>query len=299
MLKNMIKRRFAVICILVSASLMTSVIAPIATEAGDQIEIPEYSVGDYWIYNSTLINNISGEVRYEVNNIREVQDFWNTTHNCYQINRSMEFTMEVDDKIAEGIIKSEIYERTSDLFAIEEIVEANVSIVEDNYLESSYQHIYFQYPGPPTIFPLILGSEYDVSYNLTHTVIVTEDGEERIMIFEESALRNFSVSISDIFHTITTQAGTFECVEITVFEENDYINITTLRYYSLDVGRDVKREMIQEFQSGFSGLIMISGDELLEYERVSAFSISGFSYLGIYCLIGISAIILHRRFKNR
>ena len=142
--------------------------------------------------------------------------------------------------------------------------EVNLTMVDDEYNASSYQHSYFQYPGPPTIFPLILGSEYDVSYNLTHTVIVTEDGEERIMIFEESDLRNFSVSISDSFHSIATLAGTFECVEITVFEENDDINITTLRYYSPDVGRDVKREMIQEFQGGFSGLIMSSGDELLE-----------------------------------
>ena len=240
----MIRNRYTIIGILVSASLMTSVITPGNAEAGDQIDIPEYTIGDYWVYNSTMINNISGELRYEVNDIKELKDFWNTTHNCYQINTSMEFTLEQDNKLVEGIIKGEIYERTADLFAVEEIIEANVSIVEDDYLESSYQYNYFQYPGPPTIFPLILGNENDVSYNLTHTVIVTEDGEERIMLFEESALRNFSVSISDTFHTITTHAGTFECVEITEFEEIDYINITTVRYYSPDVGRDVKREMI-------------------------------------------------------
>ena len=57
--------------------------------------------------------------------------------------------------------------------------------------------------------------------------------------------------------------------------------------------------MIQEFQSGFSGLIMSSGDELLEYKRATTFSIPGFSYLGIYCLLGIIAIILHRSLKNQ
>ena len=295
----MLKNRFIIIGILLSASLMGSVVTLGVTETGIEIAVPKYTVGDFWIYNSTQFQNISGVIRYEVGDIKEVQDYWNETHECYQINSSMGFTMELENQTAEGLVKVEIYERTVDLFTIESIVEANVTVADDDYSENSFQHYYFQYPGPPTIFPLILGSEFDVSYNVTRTIIVYENEVERIMLFEESGLNNFSVSISDSFHTITTPAGIFECVEITTYTGDENVNVTNVRYYSADVGRDVKNEMIQELQGGFSNIKMISGEELLEYERASAPTIPGFSFLGIFCLLGITAIIIHQDLKNR
>lgn len=295
----MIKGRFIVIGILVSASLMSSVIKAGTAETGDQIEIPVYTVGDYWIYNSSQFQNITGEIRYEVSDIREVQDYWNVTHQCYQINTSMEFSMEWENQTAEGLINGVSYERAADLFAIEYMGEVNLTMVDDEYNTNSYQHSYYQYPGPPTIFPLILGSQYNLSFNMTNTLISIVNGSESFILFEEPGIIQDSVSIDDALHTITTPAGTFECVEITMYSGDENINVTTVRYYSSIVGRDVKRETIQIFQGSFSDMTFTTGEELLEYERKGTFAIPGFSYLGIYCLLGITTIILHRNLKNR
>ena len=295
----MLKNRFIIIGILLSASLLSSVFTIGMAQTGVEVDIPEYTVGDYWIYNSTKINNITGELRYEVSNITDVQDYWNDTHECYQINSTMEFTMEWENQPIEVLIMGEIYERTADLFAIEYIGEVNMTIVDDEYFESTYYHSYYQYPGPPTLFPLIMGSQYNITFNGTTTILSNKNGSEHNIVFEVPVVTQYLVSIDEVLHTITTPAGAFECVEIAMHSGDEYVNITTVRYYSHDVGRDVKSEMIQEFQGGFSGLIMTSGDELLEYDRATTFSIPGFFYLGIYCLLGITAIILHRRFKNR
>ena len=296
----MLKNRFIIIIgILLSASLLSSVFTIGMAQTGVEVDIPEYTIGDYWIYNSTKINNITGELRYEVSNITDVQDYWNDTHECYEINSTMEFTMEWENQSIEVFIKGDVYERTADLFAIEYIGEVNMTIVDDEYFESTYHHSYYQYPGPPTLFPLIMGSQYNITFNGTTTILSNKNGSEHNIAFEEPVVTQYSVSIDEVLHTITTPAGTFECVEIAMHSGDENVNITTVRYYSPDVGRDVKSEMIQEFQGGFSGIIMTSGDELLEYERATTFSIPGFFYLGIYCLLGITAIILHRRFKNR
>jgi hypothetical protein len=228
--------------ILVSTSLISVGFVLGVADAGDQVDVSEYEVGDYWIYDSTLSAGISGEARVEVEAIVNYQDYWGETHECYEISSTMDYTMYISGSSIDGSASIETYRRTEDLFVIETDIELSISFLGTDQTTSQLQ--YSQWSETANIYPLILGSETPCSFTTINTFIVDTNGDIMTVLNEELVVVEMEVSITDTLQTITTPAGTFECVEITTINSDPEFTITTISYYSEEVGATVKSELI-------------------------------------------------------
>ena len=277
------KRILLVVVALVGANLLgspiTQGVAETSTDDGN-INAPAYVVGDFWVYNtSTDMLGFYGEMEMKVKEIDTFQDYWGDSHECYRIESEMDVSITIEPLTMEVTVSEETYERTTDLMVIETTIETSSSLLGQKAVITI--QIYSQFTNTPNLFPLILGSEIAGSYNATTTWTSELNGEETTDLFEEPTTGQYTISVDDTLHSITTPAGTFDCVKITHSEGVEGFETTFVHYYSEVVGRDVKNEQLL-------GETSISTSELLEYGNSS---IPGFSFVTGFSLLGIVAML--------
>ena len=283
--------KIIIISILVSTSLLSSVFVLGVAEAGDQVDAPVYEIGDYWVYETSSTDGSNGETRVEVNDIVEYQDYWGTTHECYQVSTSMDYSIEYMDISVDATMTGEIYERTEDLFGIENSMDISITLLGMEAITSTLTC--GEWSETANMYPLILGSELSVSYNTVTTITMESNGELTTLLNEEPLIASLEISIADTLQSITTPAGTFDCVEITTIIDEIGVSITIISYYNEEVGRTVKSEVTTEYD-GVPELNTVVVDKLLKYGTKG---IPGFSFLGMFCILGITAILLRQKLK--
>ncbi|MHA1520640.1 MAG: TapB family protein [Promethearchaeota archaeon] len=256
------------------------------------VMVPEYAVGDYWTYDVDFGNNIAGEMRNEVLDVVDLQDFWNNTQLCYHFSSYLENTIQWGSQSFEIEIKGEYWERVSDLYMVKSISEMNAS--EDGG-ENLYQFQQTEVRSLTNIsrYPLVLGREFNETNEEIYTFIIGENGINETIYSEQQGGSIFQQVVAINLETITTPAGTFDCFKISGLLVMEWGNSTTTQYYSEEVGANVWSEQVNSYIDLPEP--MISTSELIAFKYSTSAKIPGYSYWVILFAFGIVGISVLRK----
>lgn len=289
------------VCVLSLAAILSVVAVPVTAI--------DRSDGDYWVYESSMYFedaiSVSGEYRYEF----EEKDSLTMGSETYDVNVlrvTGSMAGEADDYLGmtasvEMIFDGYVYKVDGSMARVKETMHtwANVttgigSLVDVDRMEMHHVSTF----SPPVLSGFVegetgTGDEWEETTNVSSASTTWVDGViDRSSTDEYTSTCSYSVAAAE--ENVTTEAGTFACLKITVTD--DWGN-HEVYWYSSEVGNWVK-----ECQYLFLASAPVLTLELTEYEystdsRTAMLILSGVGIL--VAVVVIVAILMFMRRKGQ